>query len=296
MLVGLLGLSLLTQVKGADPNQYTFPAARLRAIEQAAPEAALVKPAKPRKLLVYGRVPTHGDSVICCFEAMKVLGRKTGAFEAVSSGDPAVFLPETLRQFDAVVMNNTHETNPWLPFGFKDLGPAQQAAARQREEVLKKSFLDFVAGGKGLVGIHGTTCMVKWPEFMELVGGTYGGHFTGPAWVKPEQPDHPLCAMMRGMSFEVNDEIYIFREPYTRQRLRVLTCLDLDKTQDPLRRADKDYAVSWIRTYGKGRVFYCSLGHTASSYQNPTVLAHYLAGIQYALGDLAADATPQPKR
>jgi hypothetical protein len=62
-------------------------------------------------------------------------------------------------------------------------------------------------------------------------------------------------------------------------------------------REDKDNAVSWIREYGKGRVFYCSLGHNAAVFRNKAVLGHWLAGIQYVLGDLDADATslPQPK-
>ena len=55
---------------------------------------------------------------------------------------------------------------------------------------------------------------------------------------------------------------------------------------------DGTYPIAWINTHGKGRCFYCSLGHREEIYWNPTVLKHYLAGIQYALGDLEADATP----
>ena len=48
-----------------------------------------------------------------------------------------------------------------------------------------------------------------------------------------------------------------------------------------------------MRPYGQGRVFYCSLGHEDATYCNKTVLKHFLAGIQYALGDLkAGDAAP----
>ncbi len=68
--------------------------------------------------------------------------------------------------------------------------------------------------------------------------------------------------------------------------------LDLGKTKDPEKRPDKDYAVSWVRPYGQGRVFYCSLGHAAAPYCNPVVLRHYLAGIQFAIGDLPAEAAP----
>jgi hypothetical protein len=60
-------------------------------------------------------------------------------------------------------------------------------------------------------------------------------------------------------------------------------------------RKDRDYAVSWIHTVGRGRVFYCSLGHRNETYFNPTIMQHYLAGLQYALGDLEADATPSGK-
>lgn len=206
-----------------------------------------------------------------------------------------MFLPENLKQFDAVVMNNTHEPHPWLPADFPQLSPQQQAAAKKQEEVLKRSFLDFVAAGKGLVGIHGATCSVRWPQYMELIGGTYGGHITESVWVKPEDAKHPLCVPLKGQAFEVHDEIYVFKAPYSREKVRVLLSLDLSKTKDPGKRADKDYAVSWVRPYGKGRVFYCSLGHVASAYGNPHVLRHYLAGIQFAVGDLEADCRPVKK-
>ena len=58
---------------------------------------------------------------------------------------------------------------------------------------------------------------------------------------------------------------------------------------------DKDFPMSWIRPYGKGRVFYCGLGHFVYIYWNAAVLEHYLAGIQYALGDLKANDKPVRK-
>ena len=60
-------------------------------------------------------------------------------------------------------------------------------------------------------------------------------------------------------------------------------------------RKDGFYAISWIRNYGKGRTFYCSLGHRKEIFSNPVVLKHYLAGFQFVLGDLEADATPKAK-
>ena len=56
-----------------------------------------------------------------------------------------------------------------------------------------------------------------------------------------------------------------------------------------------DMPVSWVHQAGKGRVFYCSLGHNEFVYWNPTIVKYYLAGIQFATGDLKADAAPNAK-
>ena len=82
--------------------------------------------------------------------------------------------------------------------------------------------------------------------------------------------------------------------------MRVLLTVDLDDPKVEPRpwtgytRADKIYPVSWIRTYGKGRVFYTSIGHMPETFMTPSLVGHMLAGVQYALGDLKADATPNP--
>ena len=53
--------------------------------------------------------------------------------------------------------------------------------------------------------------------------------------------------------------------------------------------------VSWIKTYGKGRVYCTPLGHTPILYTSPQWEQHMLAAVQYMLGDLDADATPSAK-
>ena len=55
---------------------------------------------------------------------------------------------------------------------------------------------------------------------------------------------------------------------------------------------DKISYVSWIKKYGKGRVFYVSPSHNAQSYENARMLKYYLNGMQYVLGDLKCDDTP----
>jgi type 1 glutamine amidotransferase len=51
-------------------------------------------------------------------------------------------------------------------------------------------------------------------------------------------------------------------------------------------------ALSYIQREGKGRVFVEVLGHDESIYKMPSMLAHILAGVQYAIGDLQADDSP----
>ena len=42
--------------------------------------------------------------------------------------------------------------------------------------------------------------------------------------------------------------------------------------------------MSWIKSYGKGRVFYNAFGHDHDIFWNPVVLQHWLDGIQFATG------------
>jgi len=266
--------------------------AQVRRIEAAAPPAAPVKPAKPRKVLVWGHLWTHTPNPFAA-QALETLGAKTGAFQAVVSDDPRLLLGDHIAQFDAVVMNNIHEPEPFLPENLKALDAEPRAAAVKFDEAVKQSLLEHVRGGKGLVGIHAATAAFRnWPEYGAMIGGFYGGHIAQEAPIRLDDPQHPVNACFEGKPFTIADEIYIMREPYARGRLRVLASLDLARMADPGQRPDKDYAVSWVRAEGKGRVFYTTLGHAAETYWNPLFLRHLLAGIQFATGDLEGPTEP----
>jgi type 1 glutamine amidotransferase len=104
--------------------------------------------------------------------------------------------------------------------------------------------------------------------------------------------------------FTVHDEIYTFvQDSFSRKRVHVLTSIDYakmsdsDKAKEPAatKRTDGDYALSWIRREGKGRVFYEALGHSEHIYATTPIMEHLLAGIQYVLGDLPAPDHPAMK-
>jgi type 1 glutamine amidotransferase len=96
--------------------------------------------------------------------------------------------------------------------------------------------------------------------------------------------------------FRIRDEIYQFREgTASPDKLRILLNLDPDRsdpTRDEPKRDRNDLPVCWVQKVGEGRVFYTSLGHRHDIYWNPLILKHYLAGLQFALGDLAAETAP----
>ena len=97
--------------------------------------------------------------------------------------------------------------------------------------------------------------------------------------------------MFGGESMNFKEEIYQFKDPYQSKNQHMLLRLNVEKSAKVggLKRADGDYGVAWARNQGKGRVFYCSLGHNHDMYWNEKVLSHYLAGIQWAMGDLKAE-------
>lgn len=261
--------------------------AALKRIADAMPEKPVVKPKKARSVLVFNRMEgfRHG-CVPFADAALKIMGEKTGAFTATLSDDMAMFDADKLFAFDAVVFNNTT--------GLKFEKPEHRA-----------NLMKFVREGKGVIGLHAASDnFPTWPEGVALMGGQFDGHpwGAGGTWaVKLDDPGHPLVASFDGKGFAIKDEIYQVKGPYSRTTHKVLLSLDWHDErnqkvdQKGIHRADRDFAIAWIKREDKGRVFYSSLGHNNEVYWNPAVLAHYLAGIQYALGDLRADDMPSEK-
>lgn len=264
-------------------------------IEEALPDAAPASPKKERKVLLFSKTNgfRHG-SIPVGVKSLTMLGERTGAFTAVHSEDEAMFEPETLKQFDAVIMVNT--TGELFRPKAMPSDPDERKKALTREDRLKKSLVDFVSSGKGLCGTHSATDTYKnWKEYNDMMGGAFAGH----PWhedvpIRLLDPAHPLNKVFKGQGFTIKDEIYQFRDDTAKSSERRML-LTLDPNWEGIakgKRKDNVFPISWIDTYGDGRIFYCSLGHRDEIYYNPWILEHYLAGFQYALGDLDASAEP----
>jgi type 1 glutamine amidotransferase len=152
------------------------------------------------------------------------------------------------------------------------------------------------------------TQMATWPDFNRMIGGYFKWHWLDPTHIdyKIDDPKSPLTKMfVNAMPFSLDDETYTFSvnaDSYSRANLHVLTSIDFakmsgtEKAKQDFPREDDDYGLSWIRREGKGRVFYEAHGHNEKIYSIKVMLEHIAAGIQYAMGDLAADDSPSQKR
>jgi len=287
MTTGMLTAPWLKTAK----SQTTLKPDQRQRIEAAIPTKAFARPRRRRKLLIFDLNVGYGGhgSIPAANTAFKLMGQKTGAFETVISPEPSVFKPENLKQFDAVFLNNT------VGNLFEDPG-------------LRQSLIEFVYGGGGLLGVHGTTVAFTrwpgahedWPEFGIMLGARGANHRDSDEhiFIKLDDPNHPVNLPFGGKGFEYRDEFFRVHGPYSRQRVRVLFSIDNDKTdfqgqpRGNVLRQDNDYALAWIRHYGRGRVFYCTIAHNPYVFWNSKMLQFYLAAVQFAMGDLQAPTIP----
>ena len=257
-------------------------------IEAAVPKQAMAKPKKPRKLLVtdiqmysgHGTIP-HANYML------ELMAKYTGAFEPVFSNDLSNLKYPKIKEFDAVFLNSVCG----MVWPHPDV----------REGILR-----YVREGGGLAGNHAVTyANLNWPEFTELMGAWAGAHHTEKQVLKVDDPNSPLTAMFGGMPIDHTDEFYHFPPfaPYTREKQHVLLSIDVERSDlatagrfcTQCTRPDHDYAMAWVKNYGKGRVYITPLGHTPILYTDPRWSQHLLGAVQFALGDLDVDTTPSAK-
>ena len=242
--------------------------------------------AEKKKVLVFSRIEgfNHKESVAACKEMMAAEAEK-GAFAVDFSDDYAALEVSNLVKYAGLVLNNTTHLKT------KD------------HPSVAPSICAYVRWGGGLCVIHaGADNFYDAPDCAHLVGGRFDGHpwGSGGTWAfKVEDRDSPITAPFKGFAdgkFKRGEEIYQQASPfYDRAKLHVLVSLDLS---DPatagakgMKRADRDFAVSWIRRYGRGRVFYTSFAHDRRAWDADDTRAHIFAGLAYAMGTLKADDT-----
>ena len=229
------------------------------------------------------------DSISDAMANIWRMGHDTKLFEATLRTDTELLTKKdvkdrnvkTLRYFDAIVFASTT--------GELELSDDQKA-----------DILSFVKeDGKGFVGVHAALdTNYKWPEYGEMIGGWFDQHpwMTFNAPIVVEDPNFPAVRHFPH-AFVKKDEIYQAKE-WSREKVNVLLSLDaskLDLNNPRVHRQDRDFAVAWSKMYGKGRVFYSTLGHTKESWDDPDIQKMYFEAIKWVLGMTDGSATSHPK-
>ncbi len=232
------------------------------------PQAGKAKKAKKGRLLYLTLSAGFKHAVVpYSREVVKEIGDRSGAYETTVAEDVTPFTAENLAKFDAVMFYTTGE----LPM----------------TDEQKRAFLDFIRSGHGFVGVHSATdTFYKWPDYGEMIGGYFDGHpWHQQVTITVTDPKSKLVKFL-GSSFQVNDEIYQIRD-FKAETSNVLLKLDpasVDLRKDKVHQRDYGWPVAWTRTMGKGRMFYCSLGHEEAVWKDPRYQELLLNGIKWAMG------------
>ncbi len=209
------------------------------------------------KVLFLGHTSTHHPSMALMPILAAPLARKGIQLTHVASPDEAL-RPEVLAHYDALMIYANHKT----------LTAAQEQA-----------LVSFVEDGKGLIALHSASAMfTESPRYIPLVGGEFKSHGTGEFSAEITAPGHPV---VRGLApFTTWDETYVHSRHNTVDRTVLMERVD-DTGREP---------YTWVRTQGKGRVFYTALGHDERTWRHPGFQQLVEQGTTWAVSADARDA------
>ena len=187
------------------------------------------------EILFLGHNSTHHDSGR--FAPMLKAALAPDGFNFSYTTDPAALNAANLAKYDALMIYANHTK----------IAPEQE-----------KALLDFVAGGKAFLPIHSASfCFQNSEPYIALVGAQFQKHGTGEFTAEITQPNHPVMAGMK--PFQVWDETYVHTKINPDDRTVLMERVDA-AGREPW---------TWVRTHGKGRVFYTAYGHDERVWNNP---------------------------
>ena len=186
--------------------------------------------------------------------------------------------PEKLKEYDGFIFANTTGVLP-LPD--------------------KQAFLDGIKNGKAFIGMHSASDTFHHPDtnkvdaYIEMLGGEFEGHGSQ-AGVEclVQDPKHPTTRHLGEAYCIEQEEIYLLKNYNVDGKAHELLVLDKHPNK---KRQRGHFPIAWCKEYGKGKVFYTSLGHREDVWENPRYQKHVLGGIRWALGLEPGDASPSAK-
>ena len=148
----------------------------------------------------------------------------------------------------------------------------------------KTAFKNYIAKGKGFVGIHCASCTEEdWYWYNEMVGASFKDHpkvqsatlniHTG--------SNHPAIEGFDNKEV-FTDEWYNFIKPVAKH---VTVLASLDESSYEGKKMDTDnHPISWYHIYDGGRIFYTGLGHTDEIYSDVRFYKHIEGAILWVPG------------
>ncbi len=241
-------------------------------------------PKKKRLLAVGMSAGWEHESVSDALVTLYELGKESGLWDTWVRTDTTAItknkLPrnaKNLDYFDAVFFMTTGE----LPM----------------DEQQKADLISFVKDdGKGFLGAHNATdTFYQWPAYGEMIGGYFDGHpwDTFLATITVGDQSFPATRHFP-KSFQMVDEIYQTKDFFP-DRVRVLMTLDTSKVNMSAKGVhSKEIPITWVKNFGKGRVFYCGLGHPPEVWARKDIRQMWLEAVKWTMGLTQADVTPRP--
>lgn len=256
----------------------------------------------PKKILFFSKssgfehdmIKKRGDAPSPAEKILAELGQKNN-LEFTFSKDGSLFTPAYLARFDAFFFYTTGD----LTKVGTDKNPPMTAEG-------KAAFLEAIHNGKGFIGTHSATDTFHTPggsweangdnadPYIKMIGGEFIIHGS-------QQATRQICVdkSFPGMS-AVPDDFGPLEEWYSLKdfapNLHVLLVQDtstMNKSGGNAKAYDRpNYPSTWAHLYGKGRVFYTSMGHREDVWTSPVFQKVLLGGINWAVGNVEADVTP----
>lgn len=248
-------------------------AARCRRYDAEIP-AVEVAPGKPR-VLVFEKMTgfRDGPSVEAASDALTAMAERHG-WAMVTTKLGGAMTPAFLQQFDAVIWNNVS---------------GDVLTLTQR-----KAFEDYINGGGGYVGIHGSAgdYIYFWDWYVDtLIGARFIGHPMEPQFQDARinlESNATGIGDNLSQDWVLNDEWYSFRQSPRDNGATVIATLD-EATYSPLGRGGQnlgmglDHPIAWSRYIGDGRSFYSAIGHRPEVYSDVIHLQLLEQGIRWAM-------------
>jgi hypothetical protein len=224
--------------------------------------------------------PSYADKVLT------ELGAKYN-IEFTCTKDGSVFTPEGLAKFDAVMFYTTGDlTTP----GHDGTPPMPKDG--------KETLMNYVKSGKGFIGSHCATDTfhshgAQVDPYIDMIGGEFLSHGAQQkSKISCCDADFPGCSACKD-GFEMHEEWYSLKN--IAKDLHVLLAQGTTGMNGWMYQRPA-YPETWAKAYGKGRVFYTSMGHREDVWTNAVFQSVLIGGIKFACGDLPGDTTPNVEK